>query len=146
MPETEELSALTIESDPIRFREARLWIAAIARRNGFTEVEAHELSLALNEACANAHAHAYGGRTDGRIDLRVEAGSDRVRLTIRDYGIAFDPKRYTPPELTEAREGGYGVYLISKLMDKVEYQNTGVGTCVVMDKRRRPESIRGSAP
>jgi serine/threonine-protein kinase RsbW len=136
LPETQELAALTIQSDPVRFREARMWIAGIARRSGFDEADAHDLALALNEACANAHAHAYLGRTDGRIDLHVEAGSDRVRLTVRDYGIPFDRKAYAPPELTQAREGGYGVYLISKLMDHVEYKNTGVGTCVVMDKRR----------
>jgi serine/threonine-protein kinase RsbW len=135
--EISALEALTIRSDPARFRDARLWISEIARRNGFTEAEAHELSLALNEACANAHAHAYEGRTDGRIDLRVEAASDRVRLTIRDYGVPFDPKTYAPPDLKQAREGGYGVYLIRKLMDRVEYQSTAAGTCVVMDKRRR---------
>jgi serine/threonine-protein kinase RsbW len=131
------LEALTIRSDPARFRDARLWIAAIAKRSGFTDAEARELSLALNEACANAHAHAYEGRTDGRIDLLIEAGSDRMRLTIRDYGVPFDPKTYVPPELTQAREGGYGVYLITKLMDRVEYRSTAAGTCVVMDKRRR---------
>jgi serine/threonine-protein kinase RsbW len=137
VPESSTLEALTIRSDPARFREARLWIAEIAARNGFTEADAHDLSLALNEACANAHAHAYRGRTDGRIDLRVEAGPGHVRLTVRDYGIPFDPSKYAPPDLDRAREGGYGVYLIRKLMDEVEYRNTGVGTCVVMDKRRR---------
>lgn len=141
MPETAQLAALTIQSDPMRFREARLWIAAIAKRSGFSEAEAHDLALALNEACANAHAHAYEGRTDGRIDLQVEAAQDRVRLTVRDYGATFDRDAYQPPELTEAREGGYGVYLMSKLMDRVEYTNTGVGTCVVMDKRRRTDGI-----
>ena len=139
MPETGTLEALTIQSDPARFREARLWIASIARRNGFTEADVHDLSLALNEACANAHVHAYGGRTDGKIDLRVEAGMDRVRLTIRDYGVPFDPSCYAPPELAQAREGGYGVYLITKLMDRVEYRRTGIGTCVVMDKSRRAD-------
>jgi len=139
LPEAGALEALTIDSDPKRFREARLWIASIARRNGFTEAEAHELSLALNEACANAHAHAYGGRVDGKIDLRAETGMGSVRLTIRDYGVRFDPSRYAPPELTHAREGGYGVYLITKLMDKVQYIETGIGTCVVMDKSRRAD-------
>jgi serine/threonine-protein kinase RsbW len=132
-----QLAALSIQSDPLRFREARLWVASIARRHGFSDVEARDLSLALSEACANAHFHAYQGRTDGRIDLQVEAAAEKIRLIVRDYGSSFDLQAYRAPELSTAAEGGYGVYLMTKLMDRIEYTNTGVGTCVVMDKRRR---------
>ncbi|MBZ5638919.1 MAG: ATP-binding protein [Acidobacteriia bacterium] len=67
MPEGARLEALSIRSDPARIRDARTWIAAVARSAGFTEEETHDLAVALSEVCSNSHRHSYRGRTDGRF-------------------------------------------------------------------------------
>jgi anti-sigma regulatory factor (Ser/Thr protein kinase) len=81
-----ELQVLAIPSNPERFRDVRAWLLGIARGAGLDTAEAQEAALALNEVCANIHRHAYGGRTDGRIDLSAEAdpGSGTERHTVRD--------------------------------------------------------------
>ncbi len=138
MLEGARLEAFSIRSDPARIRDARKWVASLARSAGFTEEETHDLTVALSEACSNSHRHSYRGRTDGRIDLEAEVENDRLSVTIRDYGVAFDPSAYRAPLLSEPREGGYGLHLIRNLMDEVQYTDMGVGTRVVLVKRRRP--------
>jgi anti-sigma regulatory factor (Ser/Thr protein kinase) len=136
-----QLDALSIRSDPARIRDARRWVAAIARSAGFSEGETHELAVALNEACSNSHRHAYGGRTDGRIDLEAEVQDGRLSLTIRDYGAGFDAAKHRAPLPPEPAEGGYGLFLIRRLADDVEFTNMGVGTRVVLVKHRRPRRL-----
>lgn len=133
--------ALSIRSDPARFREARAWVTRVVQSAGLGQDEVLRVSLAMSEACANAYDHAYGGNKDGRIDLQVEVKDGFVRVTVRDYGTAFNHSAYLPPELTELPEDGYGIYLIQELMDDVTYTNMGIGTRVVMVKRRRPVEV-----
>ena len=137
-----ELQVLATPSNPERFREVRTWLLGIARGAGLDEAEAQEAALALNEVCANIHRHAYGGRTDGRIDLSAEAdpGSGTLRLTVRDYGFSFDVHAVPPPSV-EPQEGGYGVFLIRSLMDEVEFTNMGIGTRVVLVKNGKSAGV-----
>jgi serine/threonine-protein kinase RsbW len=133
---------LSIRSDPARFREVRVWLEGIALGLGLDAREAHETALAVNEVCANVHRHAYGGSKDGRIDLCAEAdaAAGTLRLTIRDYGVAFDVHAVPPPS-AEPQEGGYGVFLIRSLMDRAEFTNMGIGTRVVLVKNRRTAEV-----
>lgn len=130
--------ARSFRSDPRQFREVRNWLALIAREEGFQEIDTQEISVALSEACANIHRHAYLGKTDGRIDLRVEIESRVMRLSVQDYGVAFDPGSYRPPDLSRPAENGYGIYLMRTLMDHVEHHALPAGTRVVMTKQSRP--------
>ncbi len=133
------LEALSIRSDPARIRDARGWISKIARSAGFTEGETHDLAVALSEICSNSYRHSYGGRTDGRIDLEAELENGTLRLTVRDYGAAFDETERDAPHPPELAESGYGLFLIRSLTDEVQYTRMGVGTRVVLVKQRRQE-------
>ncbi len=128
---------VSIRSDPFAIRVARSWVRGVAEEAGLDDAEARDLAVALSEVCSNAHRHSYGGRTDGRIDLRADVTEGRVEITVRDYGVAFDESAYREPELSEPTEGGYGVFLIRSLTDEVQFTDTGAGTQVVLVKMRR---------
>jgi len=138
MAERGRFEALSIRSDPMKIRDARRWLASIADEEGFCEDATRELAVALSEACANVHRHAYSGRSDGRIDVEVEVQADTMRVSVRDYGATFDPDSCEPPDLDHPGEAGYGIFLMKSLMDHVEYVDIGVGTRVVLIKSRRP--------
>jgi two-component sensor histidine kinase len=82
------------------------------------------LGLLVNEVVINAYKHAFLGREQGRIDVRLDqVGSpDRLVLTIRDDGIGSAPRAAAP---------GLGTTLIQgfarQLSGTVEYTVT-VGT------------------
>jgi serine/threonine-protein kinase RsbW len=135
---------MAIRSDPRRFQDARTWVTEIAVGAGFLEHEAHHLSLAVSEACANAYVHAYGRKNDGRIDLQVVVENGDLYMTVRDYGTTFDFSRYQPPDLSSLPEGGYGIFLMRELMDEVRYTSMAVGTRVELVKRSRRAEVGSS--
>jgi serine phosphatase RsbU (regulator of sigma subunit)/anti-sigma regulatory factor (Ser/Thr protein kinase) len=98
----------------------RRWLSA----HGATEDETFDITVASQEACANAVEHAYGpGRRTFNIEATYAAG--RVRLVIRDEG------RWRPPR---GAHRGRGLPLMRALMEHVDVQHTDEGTTVVLER------------
>lgn len=131
-----------LASDPLRLREARRWLVRLVLAAGFTPEDARDLAVAFSEACANVHRHAYGGRRNGRVDLKIAIDDDRIVITLDHDGEPFDPVGYAPPDLRRPAESGYGLYLIGSLVDDVSFEETGAGGRVVLIKRRTHVDVR----
>jgi serine/threonine-protein kinase RsbW len=98
----------------------------------------YHVQMAVDEACTNVFEHAYGGRP-GRLELEFECVAQCLRIHIRDWGRAFDPEGVHEPDpsqpLHERRAGGLGVFLMRKLMDRVEYSfDESRGNCLTLEK------------
>jgi anti-sigma regulatory factor (Ser/Thr protein kinase) len=74
--------------------------------------------------------HAFEGagsarRRRPRFVLAVNCRKDRVTATFFDGGASFDAQAIEPPDvrknLSGEKRGGYGVFLIRKLVDKIVY-------------------------
>jgi anti-sigma regulatory factor (Ser/Thr protein kinase) len=91
---------------------------------GATESEAFDITVASQEACANAVEHAYG---PGRRSFEIEATFDdgMVRVVVRDKGT------WRPPRGTNR---GRGMPLMRELMERVEVQHEEGGTVVVLER------------
>ena len=137
MPEVAHEHRATLASDPLRLRKARRWLMRLVLGAGFPPGDAHDLAVAFSEACANVHRHAYSGRRDGRVDLRLAIDRERVVVTVEHDGLPFDPGAYAPPDLGRPAESGYGLYLIASLVDEVSFENSGSGGRVILVKRKR---------
>ena len=109
---------------------------------GFTSRDAYDLGVAVSEACANVHRHAYRGRRDGRVELRVAIDHERVVVAVAHDGAPFDPSAYAPPDLGRPAESGYGHYLIASLVDEVSFEDTESGGRVVLVKRKTNAEVR----
>jgi serine/threonine-protein kinase RsbW len=129
---------ITISSQVERIDDARRWVTDHVRAAGVDDDAIFELELALTEALANIVAHAYSGEPDHEIRLGVSIGADRIEVSVRDWGRQFERASYTPRDLDDPGEGGYGVYLIDELMDEVgrEPQEDG-GTLLTLTKNRK---------
>jgi sigma-B regulation protein RsbU (phosphoserine phosphatase) len=96
-----------------------------------------ELELALNEAASNIMKHAYHGRADQWIHLEAEAFPGQVSIRLHHLGDPFDPSAAPPPPLDGSRESGFGVYLITKSVEEVQYYRDERGrNCIALVKRR----------
>ena len=128
---------LTIESRAECIDDARQWVTQRVRAAGFGDEPAGEIELALTEALANVIEHAYQGASDERIDVGVVVDGEVLRVLVRDWGAYFDPASYRGRDLDDPGEGGYGVFLMSQLMDDVtrEPQPDG-GTLLTLIKAR----------
>jgi PAS domain S-box-containing protein len=117
---------------PARPRElavlrARLrdWLARAAA----APTEAGEITLAVDEAAANAVEHAYG-LGDGDFSVEAHPEGDDVVVVVRDWGEWRDPA---------PRAGGRGASLMRSLMDDVQIESGPGGTEVRMRRRLRRE-------
>jgi serine/threonine-protein kinase RsbW len=105
--------------------EVREFIGTAARQLGFDEEEVANIVLAVDEACTNIIKHAYHFAPDKEIEISVVPNNRFLEVRIFDNGQSFDPAALRAPDLKtnlgKHRRGGLGVYLMKRLMDKVEY-------------------------
>ncbi|SFM30064.1 serine/threonine-protein kinase RsbW [Gracilibacillus orientalis] len=118
----------------------RLTTSGIANRMGFSYEEIEDLKVAISEALSNATEHAYKNE-DGEVTIGFGLYQERLEVMIADRGGSFDlqkiKKNIGPYEnnqsIEDLREGGFGLFLIEALMDKVEIKND-YGVIVLMTK------------
>jgi serine/threonine-protein kinase RsbW len=93
------------------------------------EAITYNLQLAAHEACANIIDHAYAGDLERRILVTLTLGGRPRRLIIElhDNGYSFDLAAVPEPNLDEAHDHGYGLFLIRSLMDEVTYTSRPEG-------------------
>lgn len=130
-------SDLHIDSRMAEVPRVRRWLGEYAKAEGFSSEEVRKLELVASEACVNVIEHAYGGLPSNPIDLSLAIDDESLVLEIRDVGSKIDLANYEPPDLSEPHEGGYGIYIMRSLMDRVEYDTSGEqGTTLTLTKRR----------
>lgn len=89
---------------------------------GLTVDELDLVQLAINEVASNIMRHAYRGRQDKHIDIRITKEGKILTLRLTHSGEPFsDDGIVQIPSLDLAKEGGYGLYIINKVLDAVEY-------------------------
>lgn len=100
--------------------------------------------VCLTEALANAML--YGNCRDPRKCVRVEAhlSSDTVSIEVTDEGRGFNPEKVLDPTLPDnrLRAGGRGLFLIRKLMDRVEFNAQGNSIKMVLFSRTEANTRR----
>ena len=115
---------LIIDSSLDKISQARRWAAQHARVTGFNSRDIFAIELAMGEALSNIIRHAYDGEPGHKIHLSLTIDETKLSLTIIDSGRKFDPALHPPPKLDVPKEGGYGIYLIKKVMDEVTYDTS----------------------
>jgi anti-sigma regulatory factor (Ser/Thr protein kinase) len=138
--------------DGSMLRPLREFVSNVARTLGFSEKQLGEIEICVDEACANAIEHAYGGEFEREFsscerDLCIEIRFRDEELVVRviDYGHGTDRQadqrlrgleEYLGSE--QERFRGLGLYLMNKFMDRVHVESEpGKGTTVEMTKVRR---------
>ncbi len=120
---------LTVSASTENLATVRNFVAESAIRHGFSEKDVDEIRLAVDEAFTNIVKHAYNYDKEQKVSLKTGADQHAFWISICDQGRPYDPTSYTEPNIAErikqGKRGGVGVYLIKKLMDKVEYSTIG---------------------
>jgi serine/threonine-protein kinase RsbW len=103
-------------------------IRAMCEVRGADAEAAGAVELAAVEIATNVVEHAYSGRNDGPIRIRIQFRAERVIVEVLDVGRVVSADRIAHaelprivPELTEELpEGGFGLALVRLLADSVE--------------------------
>jgi len=106
---------------------------------GFSEHEASQVSLAIDEALSNIYRHGYEGNQLGTVDFSFDSQTSpevEVRITIIDKGKQVPLEQIESRELSEVRPGGLGVHLIKTIMDKATWSHAEHGMKLEVVKRK----------
>lgn len=108
----------------------------------FAEQDLEDIGLAVDEACANVIQHSCEDATPCAMCLKFIMKPDRLSVRLTDNGKrgqVFDLAALPPVDmqsyLSNLPKGGFGVHLIKKVMDRVDYSvSPGVDNCLTMVK------------
>ena len=101
--------------------------------------QVEDLAVAVAEALSNAavHGHALRPRARVRVDVEVTPGKQAV-VEVKDSGRGFDFGALSDP--TEPSHillpGGRGVFLMRRLVDHLEFSESGSRVRLVMERHR----------
>jgi len=130
---------LTIYSDPNNVVAVDEWAERIAQELGFSEDERDDIAISITEAVNNAIVHGNKANPHKRVVIELFRTHDELRVSVRDEGKGFDPKKVEDPTKPEnlMKPYGRGIHIIRQLMDEVKVHLLKGGCRVTMVKRRR---------
>jgi len=111
---------ISIPSDVGHLHEVHGFAATLLAGADYSEDEAHEILLALQEGVTNAIHHGNnGGKSE--VSIRMALFDTHLEVSIRDQGEGFDPNCLQDPTLPEfrLRSNGRGILFIENFMDEV---------------------------
>lgn len=125
---------LNISCQTSALSELRAFLNQTLGSATLTEIEKHQVTLAVEEVCANLIIHSHGCNPQDVIQLEVKDSDEKLIFEISDQGEAFNILDYEVPDLkkvmVEKRKGGLGIILVKKIMDEIEFEsNNGTNTC-----------------
>lgn len=102
------------------------YIMTIAKNKGYTEKQANEIYLAMDEIINNVIMHAYKDNPKETFQVSITPDEDQLTISIFDYGESFNFKKsldaYDAEEASvDQKVGGIGLFLAKKATDEIFY-------------------------
>jgi serine/threonine-protein kinase RsbW len=100
-------------------------VEAFFAAHGLPVAFAQTFSLAIDEIFTNIVEYAHEDAGPHPVAVSLIRAGDWIEAEVTDSGRAFDPLSAPVPDTVSGVEdrpiGGLGIFLVRKLMDKVEY-------------------------
>lgn len=113
--------------DTGRLVELRDFLQGILSNTTMSEVEQHQVILAVEEVAANLIIHSHDCNPKEFIEINVSRDKKLLKIEIIDSGEKFNILEYQEPDITEVikskRKGGLGIILVKRIMDKIEFES-----------------------
>jgi serine/threonine-protein kinase RsbW len=98
------------------------------------------LNLVIEEALSNIIFYAFADKDPHKIKISISLFKNRLEIKISDDGIPFNPLLQQQPDITLTAKdrpvGGLGIFLISRIMDKVHYTRQNNHNILTLNKSK----------
>lgn len=130
---------LKLYCDTHHLVELRSFLNEFLRKTTLSDIDQHQVTLAVEEVCANLIIHSHECNPKEYIEIQLKQKEDGLVFEITDSGLGFNMLEYKEPELSHVikakRKGGLGIMLVKKIMDKIEFETSGKeNTCRLFKK------------
>ncbi len=105
----------------------------------FSEEEKDSLAIAVTEAVNNAILHGNKQDKNKKVHINFEFEKTKLVVSIKDEGKGFNPDKVSDPLAPEnlLKESGRGLFIVSSLMDDVQYHFHTDGTEINLIKEKK---------
>lgn len=116
--DTKQKIRMQILSNPRYLKPFRNFVYELSIIHGISKKIAFEIKIIAHEAVLNIIQHSYNNIPDGWIFFEYLFYDTYIELRFRDFGKkVFNPRKMVIKDLTDLRDKGLGLYLITKLSD-----------------------------
>ena len=116
---------LCANSDLVELFRIRKFVNEKAELFGFSDQDASQIGLAVDEACTNIIKHSFNFDKNKNLFVKIEPNRDFFIINISDDGKPFNPLSIPDVDMKEYikqfKRGGLGIHIIRKVMDEIEY-------------------------
>ncbi len=98
------------------------FISDYARKLGFSDKAVTQIEMAVEEGISNVVRHAFQPNESAHFDIHLYKDITGLSVSICDQGLPFDPNTV---QYNEDTLEGLGSFVMSKMMDKIQYINHG---------------------
>ena len=133
---------VNIPSNPIFERIVRASADELGQAIGLPPERVEDLKLAVSEAVNNAIDHGNQREAAKLVEVVFVLDADKLEVRIRDQGagtdrVDFSRKIVEEQNLDSGMHRGFGMYLISALVDDYEISSTQYGTVMTLRLYRK---------
>jgi serine/threonine-protein kinase RsbW len=103
---------------------------------GISQDNYGKILVSAMEAVNNAIIHGNKSVPEKIVEVEISSKTDELIITVTDQGSGFKPEKVPDPTTPENIEelNGRGIYLMSHLADKIEYNKKGNSVTMVFNK------------
>jgi len=133
---------VNIPSNPIFERVVRASADELGQAIGLPPERIEDLKLAVSEAVNNAIDHGNQREAAKLVEVIFVLDADKLEVRIRDEGagvgaIDFSPRIVEERNLDSGMHRGFGMYLISALVDEYDVSSSQHGTIMTLRLYRK---------
>lgn len=135
---------VNIPSNPVFERVVRASADEVGQAIGLTPERIEDLKLAVSEAVNNAIEHGNRKHPGKLVEVIFRLDSEKLEVSIRDEGpgvgqIDFSRRVVEEQNLESGMHRGFGMYLISALVDQCEVNSSQGGTTLTLRLYRKEQ-------
>ena len=118
---------IVLDADIQNLARLNDWLDAFMALAAISSRERSQLEVAVEEIFVNIASYAYAPQT-GQVVVAGKVTEDpaAIELIFMDAGRPFDPLARDDPatdvDLKDREIGGWGIFLVKKIMDEVSYR------------------------
>ena len=119
--------SIKMPSDIKKIRKVIARIVDLLVERNVDKSHMFDIRLSVEEAIINAIEHGNKKDKNLIVDISFAIDDEKIELAVEDQGRGFDHTKMPDPTTNGnvLRAHGRGVYLIHKLMDRVQYNDRG---------------------
>ncbi len=119
--------SIKMPSDIKKIRKVIARIVDLLVERNVDKSHMFDIRLSVEEAIINAIEHGNKKDRNQTVDISFAIDDEKIELAVEDQGRGFDHTKMPDPTTNGniLRAHGRGVYLIHKLMDRVQYNDRG---------------------